>query len=203
MIDPQEEAVAAQLRLIAGQLHAGTSDDEATEAALKHLELAAELLSSGERRLRWYEEGGGSRTRARNRHLSPWSGALNVASPPMSLELGELSDGRPAMLGRVRLDRLREGPPGNAHGGVVAGLFDEVMGAAQRLTGREGGVTVRLRVRYRRLTPLDTDLIFRAWIEDDRSRRVSVKAECVLADMESDRSGVTAQAEAIFLRVKR
>ncbi len=203
MIDPQEAAVAAKLRLIAGQLHAGTFDGDAMRAALKHLELAAELLTGGERRLRWYEEDEGGGPRARNRDLSPWSGALNVASPPMTLEVGELLDGRPAMLGRVRLDRLREGPPGSAHGGVVAGLFDEVMGAAQRLTGREGGVTGRLRIRYRKLTPLGTDLVFRAWIDDDRSRRVGVKADCVIADMESDRSGITAQAEAIFLRAKR
>ena len=203
MIKPQEAEVAASLRSIGAQLHSRVMSDDACRAALEHLGAAATLLAGGERRLRWYEDADDPSTRARNRDLSPWSGLLNTVSPPITLEVGQLPDGRPAMLGHVRLDRVREGPPRHAHGGVVAGLFDEVMGAAQRLTGREGGVTGRLVVRYRKFTPLDTDLLFRAWIDDDRHRRVKVKAHCVIADDTSDGSEVTAEAEAVFLRVKR
>ena len=61
----------------------------------------------------------------------------------------------------------------------MAGLFDELMGAAQSLTGRPGGVTGRLTIRYRDLTPLDTDLVFRCWVERDRGMRVDMRAECV------------------------
>jgi len=203
MINPQEEELAASLRSIGAQLHSSVVSSDAHRAALEHLGVAAALLSGGEPRLRWYEDADDPGTRARNRDLSPWSGLLNTVSPPITLEVGELPDGRPAMLGRVRLDRLREGPPRHAHGGVVAGLFDEVMGAAQRLTGREGGVTGRLTIRYRKLTPLASDLLFRAWIDDDRQRRVKVKAHCVIVGDMSDVSEVTAEAEAIFLRVKR
>lgn len=203
MINPQEAELAASLRSIGAQLHSSVVSSDARSAALEHLGAAAALLSGGERRLRWYEDADDPSTRARNRDLSPWSGLLNTASPPITLEVGELPDGRPAMLGYVRLDRVREGPPQHAHGGVVAGLFDEVMGAAQRLTGREGGVTGRLTIRYRKLTPLATDLLFRAWIDDDRHRRVKVKAHCVIVDDTSDVSEVSAEAEAIFLRVKR
>ena len=203
MINSQEVEIAAKLRLLGAHLHAGVVADDARNAALEHLEAAADLLGGGERRLRWYEQADDIGDRARNRELSPWSGLLNTVSPPMTLEVGELSDGRPAMLGRARLDRVREGPPQCAHGGVVAGLFDEVMGAAQRLTGREGGVTGRLTIRYRKPTPLGTDLVFRAWIDDDRHRRVRVKADCVMAGDPADAAVITAQAEAIFLRVSR
>ncbi len=194
----QEVEVAARLRSLAGALHSGVVSDENLSAAITHLVAAERLLGGGEPRRRWYEVEASTGDRARNRELSPWSGILNAASPPMVLETGELDDGRPALIGRARLDRMREGPPQSAHGGVVAGLFDEVMGAAQRLTRREGGVTARLTIRYRKLTPLDTDLVFRAWIEDDRTRRVVVKADCL-----ADGSGVTAQAEAVFVRRAR
>ena len=115
----------------------------------------------------------------------------------MRLELGERL-GEPCMIGHVRISRLREGPPQSVHGGVMAGLFDEMMGAGQGLTGRPGAVTGRLVVRYRRLTPLDTDLVLRCWVERDRGMRVDMKAECVLAD---DLDGKpTAEAEAVFVR---
>ena len=93
----------------------------------------------------------------------------------------------------------REGPPANVHGGIIAGLFDEVMGAATRLSGRAGAVTGRLTVRYRSGTPLDEDLEFRAWIGDERTRRVIIKADCRAVGSES----VTAEAEAVFVRRTR
>jgi acyl-CoA thioesterase FadM len=76
-----------------------------------------------------------------------------------------------------------------------------VMGAAQRLTQRPGAMTGRLTLRYRRPTPLDTDLLFRAWIEDDRSRRVLVRAACYIDGV--DQGPPTAEAEAIFVRRAR
>ena len=83
----------------------------------------------------------------------------------------------------------------------MAGLFDELMGAAQSLTGRRGGVTGRLTIRYRDLTPLDTDLVFRCWVERDRGMRVDMRAECVRADtLDTDAPVRTAEAEAIFVR---
>jgi len=113
----------------------------------------------------------------------------------MRITVGENDRGEPALVGRVNIDRLREGPPHTVHGGVVAGLFDEILGAAQRLSGGFGGVTGRLVVRYRKPTPLSDDLEFRAWIHDDRSRRLVMRADCRVGGV------VTAESEAVFLRV--
>lgn len=196
-----DEEVADQLRSLAQTLHETAADDERRAAAHALLREAEALLSVGERRLRWHEvdpDAGGRRGRTRD--LSAWSGSLNAIAPPMRLEVGDL-DGRPCMLGHVRLSRLREGPPHSVHGGVMAGLFDEMMGASQGLTGRPGAVTGRLTIRYRRLTPLDTDLLFRCWVERDRGMRLDVKAECLLADsVGTDAPVRTAEAEAIFVR---
>ncbi len=177
-------------------LHEWEADDEARAAAMEYLLDAGDLLSEGRRRFRWYEQPGGiDSSKPRDRGLSPFSGRFNAVAPPMRFEVGETDDGTPALVGRVRLDRLREGPPHAAHGGVIAGLFDEVLGAGQRLTGRMGGVTGRLTLRYRRPTPLDEDLVFRSWVHQDRTRRLVMRADCTVA------SAVTAQAEAVFIRV--
>lgn len=198
-----DDELADELRALARQLHEVHADDDRRTTAYNLLREAREQLSVGERRLRWYEQqADADGRRARNRDLSAWSGALNAVAPPMRLEVGE-RDGQPAMLGHVRLSRLREGPPGKVHGGVLAGLFDEIMGAAQRLGGGEGGMTGRLTVRYRKPTPLETDLQFRAWIHDERPTRVIIRAESVLAAAPSDAPVVTASAEAFFVRRQR
>ena len=199
MTDPAEDVIAA-IRELGRVAHATDSPPAALAEALNLVNAAQAALADGEPRRRWYEvdEGHTDATRARNRELSTFSGTLNPVAPPMTIERGELADGRPALIGSVRLDRLREGPPKSAHGGVIAGLFDELLGGGQRLNGGAPGVTGRLTIRYRRPTPLDADLELRVWIHDERRRRVTVKGECVVA---SEPDVVTAEAEAIFLRV--
>jgi hypothetical protein len=195
-----EEEIVAAIRELGRVAHAVESPPSVREEALALVGAARDLLGGGEPRRRWYELGPGhdDSTRARNRELSTFTGTLNAAAPPMVIRAGSL-DGRPALIGSVRLDRLREGPPHAAHGGVLAGLFDELLGGGQRLNGGPPGVTGRLTVRYRRPTPLDADLELRVWIHDERNRRVSVRGDCVVV---GDTTGqATADAEAIFLRV--
>ncbi len=196
-----DEELAAELRRLADTLHRTGTDDDRRDRAAALLREANELLAVGEPRLRWYEldqltDG----RRARSRDLSPWSGAINGAAPPMRIERGE-RDGAPCMVGRVSLSRLREGPAAGVHGGVIAGLFDEILAAGQGLTGERPGVTGRLVVRYRRITPIDTDLVFRSWVERDRGLRLDMRAECVVAaTLDDDQPTRTADAEAFFVR---
>jgi hypothetical protein len=201
---PSEEDVVSVLRTLGHTVHHGEVSGARRAEALGHLTAALELLSDGEQRVRWYEVDPEQRdrTRARNRELSTFSGSLNPIAPPMRIRPGELANGNPALIGTVRLDRLREGPPRSAHGGVIAGLFDELLGGGQRLNGGPPGMTGRLTIRYRRPTPLDADLELRVWIHDERSRRVVVRGDCVVVDDSApDARTVTAEAEAIFLRV--
>ncbi len=205
---PRSVEVAHLLRELALAVHGGEVGDDARAAAFAHLRAAHELLRDGEPRRRWYEvdPDDGSATRARNRELSAFSGMLNPIAPPMAIEAGTLEDGRPALVGRVRLDRLREGPPRSGHGGVIAGLFDELLGGGQRLATGAPGMTARLNVRFRRPTPIEQDLELWAWVHDERLRRVVVRAECVVAATGPGphRPGgerVTAEAEALFLGV--
>jgi acyl-coenzyme A thioesterase PaaI-like protein len=125
---------------------------------------------------------------------SPVRGHLNAIAPPLDLETLERPDGSRAIAGRARLGRRYEGPPHGVHGGWVAALFDELLGAAQGLA-EAPGVTAILRVRFRHLTPVDEDLRLEAWIADQRQRRLVVKATCHAGDT------LTADAEGIFMRV--
>lgn len=199
---PDELDVVAAIRTLARTVHRTVGDDERRAEAIAHIQAATELLGDGPTRARWYESTTDSaeRVHAGTRQLSTFSGSLNPLAPPMTIRAETLADGRAALIGVVRLDRMREGPPRSVHGGVLAGLFDELLGGAQQLDGGTAGVTGRLVVRYRRPTPLDTDLELRAWIHDERRRRVVVRGECVLAGPDGVEV-VTAEAEAFFLRV--
>jgi acyl-coenzyme A thioesterase PaaI-like protein len=125
---------------------------------------------------------------------SPVRGHLNAIAPPLDLETLERPDGSRAIAGRARLGKRYEGPPHGVHGGWVAALFDELLGAAQGLA-EAPGVTAILRVRFRHLTPVNEDLRLEAWIADQRQRRLVAKATCHAGDT------LTADAEGIFMRV--
>lgn len=190
-----ETRLADAVRELARTVHAVSADRESLDRAVAHVEAATAALAAGERRLRWYEldPGAGRGARTPTRALSAFSGDINPVAPPMTIVAGELAGGRSGVTGHVRLDRLREGPPRSAHGGVVAGLFDELLGVAQRLAGNAEAVTGRLTVRYRLPTPIDTELRLEAWVHERRGRRVLARARCLADEV------VTAEAEALFV----
>ena len=49
--------------------------------------------------------------------------------------------------GHVTFGRAYQGPPGQVHGGVIAGVYDQVLGLANFVVGRPG-FTGTLSVRY-------------------------------------------------------
>jgi len=120
--------------------------------------------------------------------FSPITGRYNPLAPPVSLALeGEM------VVARVRLQEGFQGAPGLVHGGVLASIFDEVLGMAAIARG-QAGPTARLSVDYRKPTPLHADLRFEASVDRVQRRRAHVSGRC-LADGE-----LTAEAEAIYVR---
>jgi len=85
------------------------------------------------------------------------------------------------------------GPPGHAHGGSIAAVLDEAMGAAAWLAGHRA-VAVHLATDFRRMLPLGTDAIFEAWIERVDGRKVSTRSRLFGPDGET-----SAEASALFL----
>lgn len=196
-VDPHALALANELRAV----NAALADLEIpSEVFAEALPLARRLRErlEGPRRARWYDLDPGAPTesaesRRSYQDLSPLRGLLNPIAPPMTLERVEGPEGL-RLIGRVRLSCAYEGPPHGVHGGIVAALFDEILGGAQNLAPPPG-VTAKLEVRYRHVTPIDETLRFEAWVEENRERRLDIRATCHAGDL------LTADARGLFVRV--
>ena len=153
----------------------------------------------GPRRRRWYEQGVGAAARGpEGQHdyldRSPIRGVLNPIAPPLELKSETRDDGSRAIIGRALLGIAYAGPPHGVHGGWIAALFDEVLGAAQGLDGSVS-VTAILTIKYREITPIDEELRCTGWVAEKRAGRRVVKATC------HARNRLTADAEGIFVAV--
>jgi acyl-coenzyme A thioesterase PaaI-like protein len=126
----------------------------------------------------------------RYRRFSPVSGPLNPLAPPVSYD--EISAA--GIHASVTFGVAYQGPPGYVHGAFIAGVFDDVLGAANMAAGSPG-MTVQLNVRYRRATPLRTPLRVTARHTRREGRRIFAEATL--------RAGgeVTAEAEGIFAEI--
>jgi acyl-coenzyme A thioesterase PaaI-like protein len=115
------------------------------------------------------------------------------AANPMGVAAQVLRDGDDAVL-RSTLGDAFEGAPGRAHGGVVAALFDEVMGFVLSITCTPA-FTGRLTVTYRAPVPIGVPLEFRARLTGREGRKLLMAGEA--------RHGYTvlAEAEALFVAV--
>lgn len=121
--------------------------------------------------------------------------APNLLPPAVEVSYDVDDIGHPIVTAVVCLGEDYQGPPGCVHGGYLAAIFDNLLGVLPyRLTGQRGAFTGRLTVRYRTLTPLNTDLVLTGRLTNVRSRRVTAAGRC-------HANGVlTAEAEALFVR---
>jgi acyl-coenzyme A thioesterase PaaI-like protein len=118
---------------------------------------------------------------------SPIGGKGNPIAAPVDLRLvGNHVEGR------VVFGIAYEGPPGHVHGGFVAAAFDEVLGMAQSSTGAPG-MTGTLTVRYRRPTPLHTQLLFLGKVDRVEGRKIFTSATLHAGEI------LCAEAEGIFI----
>ena len=83
---------------------------------------------------------------------SPVTGPLNALASVVVLSATDNE-----VIAEVTYGNAYEGPPGHLHGGLVAAIFDEVLGFAQALSGAPG-MTGKLEITYRSPTPLHTPL---------------------------------------------
>jgi acyl-coenzyme A thioesterase PaaI-like protein len=192
-------ALADELRAVAELLNTRVAAPEALDAALATARTLRAGLDDQPALVRWYElveHGAGGREASRGFHdeQGPLRGLANVVAPPLRAALARREDGTEVLRGTVRLGHRYEGPPRAVHGGIVAALFDELLGSAQNLAGVRG-MTAKLTIRYRKPTPLDEDLAFEAWVDRDRGRSVVVLGTC------HARGQLVAQAEGLFMRV--
>lgn len=101
---------------------------------------------------------------------------------PMSLglEFWELENGELASLTHTKQEH--QSYPGRTHGGIISALLDEVIGRAVAIAEPECfGVTVDLRVQFKKPVPLEQELIIVGRIDRNRSRMFEGSGEIYLA----------------------
>lgn len=146
----------------------------------------------GPRRPHYYEQGMGESAKVSFIDFSAISGLAHPFGIPMLIEDAADPAGAPCIRARVTLGLAHEGPPHGVHGGVMAAIFDELLGHAQQVH-KTLALTASLTVRYRSITPIDEELEFLAQVTHGTGRRWNGRATCTAGDK------VTAEAEALFI----
>ena len=149
--------------------------DEITE----RLETIQNEIPAAELPKWWQPETGSGELRSstyRNRSL--YQGPYHLFSPDLDWKEHSGPNGEEGFKFHVTLSDLYEGPPQAVHGGYIAGLFDELLGAVQSLSQTGTGYTAKLEIKYRSLTPIDEELIFAGWILESSGRRITVRGQC-------------------------
>ena len=119
---------------------------------------------------------------------SPIVGRRNPVAPPVEM----WADDHGRVHGRVTLQSPYNGPPGLVHGGVIALIFDELLGACA-IANECPGFTGTLTVKYLRGTPLRVPLTMESWLDRVEGRKTFVLGELRHGDE------VTASAAGVFI----
>jgi hypothetical protein len=94
---------------------------------------------------------------------------------PASIGLEFRKESETSVTGTGVIDPMFAGPPERVHGGIQALVVDEVMGALNRMLGRQA-FTARLTVNYRNPAPLGVPVTFRSWLGGVDGRKITLLA---------------------------
>ncbi len=117
---------------------------------------------------------------------------------PMGIGIQVRRDGDEAVA-TVTLGAAYEGAPGRSHGGIVAAIFDDVLGYLLRFL-KQPAFTGELTVRYLAPTPIHEPLEFRARVEQIEGRKIDTLAEAFALGPDGARTHV-ATATARFIAI--
>ena len=96
---------------------------------------------------------------------------------------------------RFRLPLRFQGPPGHAHGGIIATILDEAMGKVNKLRSVIA-VTKTMEVEYLKLVPLRKSLI-----AEGRERSVRGRKHVNEARILNEKGEVLAQSRGLFIAI--
>lgn len=123
------------------------------------------------------------------------------AAHGLNVQFALADDGR--VTASCRLRDAHQGPPGYAHGGVLASLLDEAMSAAAWLAGYSV-VAVHLDFDYRRAVPIGAAIVIEGAVtgtEGDDARKVFTNGTILLEGVPAvSGSGIFVQAPQLFDR---
>jgi len=125
---------------------------------------------------------------------SPAVGPFNPIAPPLKVEVTNAGKYK-EIRAFGKLDGVYVGPPDLVQGGVIALLFDDIMGSVL-VVNNCGAMTGTLEVRYEKPTPINKELLWTGKIEKIEGRKIHVSAE--LWEEETR----TATAKGVFVKVE-
>ena len=96
---------------------------------------------------------------------------------------------------RFKLARRYQGPPGHAHGGIIATILDEAAGKVNKLR-QVVALTSRMQIEYLRPVPLGQPLI-----AEGRERSVRGRRHINIAEIRNQKGDVLARGRALFIAV--
>lgn len=167
-------------------LRTRVADDELVAVAEQVDALTERLLATAQEEPLGLETDSDGRLRD---HGNAMLGMRNPHAPPLRVTM----DDEGGASATFTLGAAYEGPPGCVHGGIVAAVLDQVLGAVPARLGLPG-MTATLDTTYRRPTPLGEELTCRGRVVERDGWKVRAAGE--IRDGE-DR--VTAEAEALFV----
>lgn len=115
---------------------------------------------------------------------------------PFLLPLVLLESTDTFLRGRVVFRRLHLGGGGAAHGGTLPLLFDEVLGRLSNSGDRPTARTAYLKVNYRHITPLNTELDVEGRLERQDGRKRWITGRLAHGDT------LLADAEGLFVQLR-
>lgn len=118
---------------------------------------------------------------------------------PMGIAVEVTRDGDEAVAS-VELGPAFEGAPGRSHGGIVAAVFDDVLGYLLTLR-HTPGFTGELTVRYLAATPIGQPLQFRARVVEVDGRKLHATGEAYALTAEGERGDPVATASGLFITI--
>ena len=192
--NPHNRLADAMRRISAVAVGQPLSDAEITEAAAQVEAVADRLETAAEPTKRTRAQPDPVSHPQDHFSTSPMVGYANPIAPPVTVWAVHGEDGHREIRGTVTFGYQYEGPPTCVHGGVVAELFDELLGLANIAVG-EGAMTGTLKIRYNRPTPLLAPLELVARNTGRDGRKVFAWGG-IYHD-----GGLTAEAEGIFIDV--
>lgn len=156
------------------------------------------LVDAGERRIRVRQPNDWDEPVADGERMDsyddrPFSGRSSPFG--VDLEVHRHGDEIEAIL---TLRAAHEGAPGRSHGGIVAGLFDDVFGFVLHVI-QEAAFTGELTVRYERPTPLHRPIACRGRLARRDGRKLYIEGE--LVDLQTDGQPVVARGKGLFIAV--
>ncbi|HVB90668.1 MAG TPA: PaaI family thioesterase [Acidimicrobiales bacterium] len=193
--EPLNRLAGALRRIGAVAVGLPLRDDDVAEAADQMSTLADKLEASAEDSKRPRRQPTAAGHPQDYFPTSPVIGYANPIAPPVDLWVVEGEDGQREVRGRATFGYPYEGPPTCVHGGVIAELFDELLGTANIVAG-QAGMTGTLTVRYRRPTPLLAPLELASRLTGRDGRKIYAWGGIF------HHGELTAEAEGIFIEVQ-